>query len=403
MGRCAQAAAISLFSDELLRLLPRGMHFSAMGAAEVVVIGGGLAGAAFALQMARHGRRVVVLERTRTPHLKVCGDFLSGETLATLAALGLDAPALGATEITTLRLQVGKRTSTAALPFRAAGLSRLRLDEALLAAAERAGAEVIRGVAVTGLDPEQGGVTVGADGRAWRAQTVALATGKHNLKGWPRDEGSAIAFKMPFAVSAPVQRALAGAVHLSVCDGGYIGACLVEDGTASVCWLANRRLIAEHGADWRAQLDYFARHSDTFAAVLREGEPCAAKPAAIAQIPFGYVRRTAIADNVFPIGDQLAVIPSFTGDGMCLALSSATAAAREVLAGNTASSFQSAFATRLKPQFRWAAAIDAGFKRALPRQLGSLAVTACPALATLLVRLTRLRSDTAPAAVTPHA
>jgi menaquinone-9 beta-reductase len=385
-----------------LRLLPRGLHFPGMGAAEVVVIGGGLAGAAFALQLARHGRRVVVLERTRTPHLKVCGDFLSGETLATLAALGLDARALGATEITTLRLQVGKRTSTAALPFRAAGLSRLRLDEALLEAAERAGAEVVRGVAVTGLDPEQGRVTVRANGKAWRAQTVALSTGKRNLKGWPRGEGSAIAFKMPFAVSAAVQRALAGAVHLSVCDGGYIGACLVEDGTASICWLANQRLTEEHGGDWRAQLNYFARHADTFAAILREGEPCAAKPAAIAQIPFGYIRRRAIAENVFPIGDQLAVIPSFTGDGMCLALSSATAAARAVLAHQTAASFQSAFAARLKPQFRWAAAIDAGFKRALPRQLGSLAVAAYPPLATLLVRLTRLREDVAPVTVAPH-
>jgi menaquinone-9 beta-reductase len=373
-----------------------------MGAAEVVVIGGGLAGAAFALQLARAGRRVIVLERSRASHLKVCGDFLSGETLSTLAGFGLDVHALGATEITTLRLQVGNRTSAAALPFRAAGLSRLRLDEALLEAAERAGAEVVRGVVVTGLDPEQGRATVHADGKVWRARSVALATGKRNLKGWPRGEGSAIAFKMPFAVSAAVQRAIAGAVHLSVCNGGYIGACLVEDGTVSVCWLANERLIAERGGDWRAQLGYFARHSETFGAILREGEPGAAKPAAIAQIPFGYVRRAAIADNVFPIGDQLAVIPSFTGDGMCLALSSATAAARALLSGETASSFQSAFAARLKPQFRWAAAIDAGFKRALPRQLGSLAVAAYPPLATLLVRLTRFRSDVTSAPVTPH-
>jgi hypothetical protein len=84
--------------------------------------------------------------------------------------------------------------------------------------------------------------------------------------------------------------------------------------------------------------DYFARHSETIGDILFEGEPCATKPAAVAQIPFGYVRRAAIADNVFPIGDQLGVIPSFTGDGMCLALSSAMAAARAVLDGSCGSS-----------------------------------------------------------------
>jgi flavin-dependent dehydrogenase len=374
-----------------------------MGAADAVVIGGGLAGAAFALEMARAGRRVVVLERTRAPHLKVCGDFLSGQTLARLAALGLDAKAAGATDITTLRLQAGRHTATAPLPFRAAGLSRLRLDEALLDAAARAGAEVVRGATVTGLEPGKSSVLVRAGARAWRAETVALATGKRNLKGWPRDLGATIAFKLPFAVSATVQRALAGVVHLAVCDGGYIGTCLIEDGVASVCWLANQRLIGERGGDWRAQLDYFARHSATVREIVREGEACASKPAAVAQIPFGYVRRAPIADNVFPIGDQIGVVPSFTGDGMCLALSSAKDAARAVLDGGTAGAFQAAFARRLEPQFRWASAIDAGFKRAIPRRLGSLAVAACPPLATLLVRLTRLRDEAGLASLMPRA
>ena len=363
-----------------------------MGAADAIVIGGGLAGAAFALELARSGRRVVVLERTRSAHLKVCGDFLSGQTLDRLTALGLDAKAIGATDIAALRLQVGKRTATAALPFRAAGLSRVCLDEALLEMAERAGAQVVRGTTVTGLEPGSTAGLIRTGGEVWRARTVALATGKRNLKGWPRDVGSSIAFKMPFAVSAAVQRVLAGAVHLAVCDGGYIGACLVEGGIASVCWLANGRLVAERGGEWRAHLDYFAGHSETIRNIVGEGEPCAGKPAAVAQIPFGYMRRVAIADNVFPIGDQLGVIPSFTGDGMCLALSSAADAARAVVEGRTAGAFQSAFAARLKPQFRWASAIDAGFKRGIPRRLGSMAVAAYPPLASMLVRLTRLRN-----------
>ena len=40
-----------------------------------------------------------------------------------------------------------------------------------------------------------------------------------------------------------------------------------------------------------------------------------AKPITITHIPCGYIRR-ATEDGRYCIGDQAAVIPSFTGDGM---------------------------------------------------------------------------------------
>ena len=112
---------------------------------DAIAVGGGLAGAAFALELARSGKRVAVIERAGGPALKVCGDFLSGEAQELLAHLGLDLGALGATGITTLRLVNGERRATGELPFVARGLSRLRLDEALLMQAQGAGADLIRG------------------------------------------------------------------------------------------------------------------------------------------------------------------------------------------------------------------------------------------------------------------
>ena len=106
-----------------------------------IAVGGGLAGAAFALELARSGRRVLVLERSRGPHHTVCGEFLSEEAQVVLGSLGLEPRALGATTITRFRLVKGERQATTRLPFAAAGLSRFRLDEALLgvAAARRSG------------------------------------------------------------------------------------------------------------------------------------------------------------------------------------------------------------------------------------------------------------------------
>src|SRR5215207_11293847 len=94
----------------------------ARGALPAIAVGGGLAGGAFALQLARKGRRVVLLERTREPHHAVCGEFLSEEAQVVLASLGLDLSALGASSITSIRLVKGERQATSRLPFKAAGL-----------------------------------------------------------------------------------------------------------------------------------------------------------------------------------------------------------------------------------------------------------------------------------------
>ncbi len=167
-----------------------------MGDFDAIAVGGGLAGAAFALELARQGARVAVIERTATPALKVCGDFLSKEARELLAYLGVDVAGIGAQPITALRLVSGERSAAADLPFAASGLSRLSLDEALLAKAHAAGAVILRGEGATALEPDGDQVRVRVGTKALRARSAALATGKHNLRGWPRRPGAMTAYKI---------------------------------------------------------------------------------------------------------------------------------------------------------------------------------------------------------------
>ena len=85
-----------------------GAHAEAHGGQlPAIAVGGGLAGAIFALELARNGRSVVVLERTHGPHHKVCGEFLSEEAQAILRRFGIDARACGAAPVSRLRLARG--------------------------------------------------------------------------------------------------------------------------------------------------------------------------------------------------------------------------------------------------------------------------------------------------------
>ena len=78
-----------------------------------IAVGGGLAGAAFALELARNGAPVLILEGTRAAHHKVCGEFLSAEAQALIAYLGLDLQAMGASTMGTFRLASGKKYAEA--------------------------------------------------------------------------------------------------------------------------------------------------------------------------------------------------------------------------------------------------------------------------------------------------
>src|SRR5215469_9386092 len=111
---------------------------------ESLVIGGGLAGAMAALQLARAGRDVVLLEKERSAHHKVCGEFLSPEAVESLCMAGIDPRRLGAVPIESLRLSAKRRVIQTPLPFRALSISRRVLDAVLLARAESAGCELRR-------------------------------------------------------------------------------------------------------------------------------------------------------------------------------------------------------------------------------------------------------------------
>jgi flavin-dependent dehydrogenase len=103
------------------------------------------------------------------------------------------------------------------------------------------------------------------------------------------------------------------------------------------------------------------------------------------------MRSETIAQSIYPVGDQLAVIPSFSGDGTALALASGVAAAQAVLRGESAPAYQSRMLANYRPQFRRAAALDMIIANGLLRRIGIAGARLLPVTVTMLVSATRLR------------
>lgn len=351
----------------------------------ILVIGGGLAGAAMATHLARAGREVLLLEREAGAHDKVCGEFLSYEAQGDLRDLGVDLPALGAVPIETVAVLHRRRGTQASLAFTALSLSRRVLDEALLDRAAAAGVQVRRGVRVTTLErAAKGWRATTSDGEALDAAEAVLATGKHDLRGWRRPAGAQpdlLGFKAYWRLAPRQAQALDRRVELHLFAGGYAGLEAVEGDRANLCLVVRKPVFAELGGRWE---DLLARLLDACPALaerLAAATLLTPRPLAIAAIPYGHVR--ARSDGPWRLGDQAAVIPSFTGEGMSIALHSARLAARFMLEGRTAAAFQPRLARDVGRQVRRATAlsqvlvrpaVQALIAHALPRPLLTLAV-----------------------------
>ena len=328
-----------------------------MSSIECLVIGGGLAGAMTAMRLTRAGREVLLLEKECAAHHKVCGEFLSPEAVAYLREVAVDPLRLGAERIGRLRLAERDRCVEATLPFVALSLSRKVLDEALQMRAVETGCVVRRGDAVERL---------ARDGDVWRAEltggdrvdacSVFLATGKHDLRGWRRDvESDFVGFKLHWRLTAEQTGALRDSMELFLFRGGYGGISLVEGGTANLCLVVRRAVLREMGG-WAELLETIRRSCGQLRLRLEGAEPEWERPLAIGWIPYGYSARGL--RGVWRVGDQAAVIPSFTGDGMAIALHSGALAAEMYLAGMRAEDFQRRLELQLQKGMRIAGMIS---------------------------------------------
>ena len=365
---------------------------------EVLILGGGVAGCAASIALARKGQAVTLIEREPAPRHKVCGEFLSGEALEDLDALGIDVGSLGAVPITYVRLAAARRAAQAPLPFPAASLTRRALDTALIAEAIAAGVRVEQGRSVQGLARTAPNVWQATldDGTTREAATVFLATGKHDLRGHarPEDPQRWIAFKMYFRLGSAQAAELAHASELMLYPGGYGGIQPVEGGIANLCCVVQQRYLARTGNRWENFLAKMQQDCPHLATRLAGAEPLLAKPIAITHIPYGYVRRTS-ENGLYCIGDQAAVIPSFTGDGISIALHTARCAVAAYLAAEPAPIFQAKLRSALLTQMRLAEFAADGLNNSFARAVLPFCLRVWPGVMRVTAKLTRVAQPTA--------
>ena len=344
-----------------------------------LVIGGGPAGSMVAIRLADAGRKVMLLEKEPGAHHKVCGEFLSHESVDYLHQAGVNPSKLGAAVIHSVRLSTNCKFVEAALPFPALSLSRRVLDAALLSAAEEKGCDVRRGAYVESLTFQGDSWRVGLRGsEPLYARTVFLANGKHDLHGWnriSRRQSDLVGFKLHWQLDQASTEALRGLIELFLFRGGYGGLSLVEGDVANLCLVVQRLRLQELGG-WTNLLAAILGKNRHLQQYLQGAFPLWQRPLAISPIPYGYLAGRPC--NVWCVGDQAAVIPSFTGDGMSIALHSAALATQMYLAGNSIDEYNNRLHAQLSRAMSLATLLSRTMVTDIGRNLASLGLILVP-------------------------
>ncbi len=352
---------------------------------DLAIVGGGPAGTAAALEARRRGLMVTIWDGEQFPREKVCGEFVSAESVPLLEK---EIPeVLESASVITRAEFISPRGRARGfdLPRPARGLSRRSLDAALWQAAERAGATVKEGEAVRRVrrrhGNHDGGWKIEAEsGGEEAARSLVIACGR-----WWRIEGldSPAAQDRKEAVGhwLGVKAHFRGieprsAVEMFYFQGGYCGLAPVEDGLYNACCLVHRGLAREGTAnatkDFAAWIGAVARHaalSERLRGAVQEGET-------VTTAPVRPSRRRASCDGALFAGDAAGFLDPFTGDGISVALHSGRLAA-EVLAnylsGRVADCSVAArvYEKRLNESVRWSYAV-AGALRTLVRAPGAV-------------------------------
>lgn len=354
--------------------------------------------------------RVAIWERDHFPRDKVCGEFLSAESLPLLQQEIPTALALGAPIQRSEFISSSGRVHAFDLPQPGRGLSRLVLDRSLWHAATAAGARAREGEVVTclrRLNPrvEQGAAweLQSANGTLIRASALLVACGRWwTIEGFPSptrqqkngDAGQGMGAKAHF--SGLVQR---DAVEMYYFPGGYCGLAPIENGLYNACCLVHRNLVRDGAAsgfnDFASWLRKVARHP-ALEARLRGATQVSET---ISTAPLRPARRCADHDGTLLSGDAAGFLDPFTGDGISMALHSGRLAASELAGawskmGVDTHLVADAYRRRLGSAVRRSYVV-AGLLRALvcaPDGIQSSAAAALPWLGARLLQETRWRA-----------
>jgi menaquinone-9 beta-reductase len=297
----------------------------------ISILGAGPAGSSAAIAARREGSTVRLIEKSKFPRHKVCGEFFSPEIEASLDQLGAWDAFIAAepARIRRMKLHFGRREKVSRLAEPAWGLSRYAFDALLLDQALALGAEL---------------------GRELETEPTITACGRHIAEA--QRSRRLFGFKAHFEGPAD------DAVELFFFDRCYVGINSVEAGRTNVCGLGPEDVLKRFNFEY----DELVAHSPALAARLK---PLARSMKWLSTGPLRFSQNFQPDNATYLTGDALSFVDPFTGTGLVAAVKTGSLAGVAAARGTPVAGYLTQCRASLKKPFEVASlfrsAVDSGW------------------------------------------
>lgn len=312
---------------------------------DIVIIGGGPAGAACALALARGGARCILLERSPAPVWKA-GEVIDARVQAPLRELGVWEPFVArgyprsAGTVSAWGPGVEEK-SAAASPYGGSFLvDRADFESMLLGAAARAGAPVLQGAQAQAAERagsewsihvRRGPETL----EVLRTPLLIEATGRgRSFTGrGERVRVDSLVALLAYPSTEPVQDLR---FSIEAVPGGWWYAAALPSGKAVLAFMTDADLLPAGSA---AREQFFLRQLERSPIVRSRCSPAGLAGKVRAAPAMSTIRRTLRGDGWVALGDAAATYDPLTGTGVTVALSKGLGLARLLLSEPSAAAF----------------------------------------------------------------
>ncbi len=300
---------------------------------DVVIAGGGPAGASLGTLIARGGLSAVIIDKYTFPRPMPCGGMVSSRCIKMIEAVHGENIIAGVSRATSTGCRMFERHDLIA---EVEGIDedffveRREMDALLFSEARRAGCDTVEGDGVVGVDRAGGAVQL-ASGRTIRGAVIAGADGgdsivRRTTRRW-RPERRKAAFGL--VADLPFERLRCDAAPDAYHDRPHIHFGIVPWGYA---WVFPKGDCVSVGvAGMMTKTRNFRRAFDAFVSELCvDGNPGELRMSG---------RRLSVADvesppgrgNILLLGDAAGMVEPITGEGLSFAIESAPLAARAIV------------------------------------------------------------------------
>lgn len=296
----------------------------------VIIIGGGIAGLVTGYKLARGGIPCIIIEKKTYPFHRVCGEYISNETLPFLKSLDLfpeefNPPLLKRFQVSS----VNGKSTTLPLDLGGFGISRYTYDNFLFKKAKSIGVKFMLNTEVEAIKFAENKFLIKTKNETLEADVAIGSFGKRSKvdiqlnRNFIRKRSPYVGVKYHILKDNPNDLI---ALHNFV--GGYCGISNIEENKTNLCYLTHRDNVKKYGNIETMEREVLFQNP-ILKSIFTDAKFLFEKPEVINEISFE--TKSPVEDHILMIGDAAGMITPLCGNGMAMALHSAKLASDLVI------------------------------------------------------------------------